>query len=272
MNLDGSEKTLLLSYPVDFKNTGDNIHLEHPVIRPDRKQIAYYMRQNYQQSIWTMNMDGSSNRRITPWAYIVASPNYTSDGRRILFSYLSPGVTDTPAEVYSMNTKGKRWRHIGKYMESNARGEIDETSDPQGPWIFAESTGDWFTPIGQKTKIVHSNGKTFPLPKMAQNGSEFSLNATRSQFTFCASSSLSPFDRQIYTMNTDGTRIVRLTSDSASKRNPRFTPDGKQIVFIHGDKRHAKNENVDVYIMSTDGTKQQALTQTTQNEEWFDVK
>jgi Tol biopolymer transport system component len=65
---------------------------------------------------------------------------------------------------------------------------------------------------------------------------------------------------------------VQLTSDNASKRLPQFTPDGKQVVFIHGDNRHGKNENADIYIMNADGTNQHALTQTPQNEEWFDVK
>lgn len=270
MNLDGSEKTLLLSYPINRVNTRGNVHLEHPVIRPDRKQIAYYMRQNYSQSIWTMNMDGSGNRRITPWAYVTSNPSYTADGRNILFGYLYPSMTDTPSEVYSMNTKGKRWHHIGRYMDNNSRMEIQKISDPQGPWIGADSTGDWFRPVARRTKITHADGKTFPLPKLAQEGFGFSLNPTRSQFVFCASSS--PLTAQIYLMNTNGTGLVRLTSDKTSKRNPRFTPDGQQIVFISGDDRRTKDENADIYIMNADGTNQHALTQTPQNEEWFDVK
>jgi TolB protein len=270
MNLDGSEKTLLLSYPVDRVHTRGNVHLEHPVIRPDRRQIAYYMRQNYQQSIWTMNMDGSWNKRITPWASIASSPNYTPDGRHILFGYLYPSVTDTPAEVYSMNTRGKRWCHIGRYMDSNARLEIQKISNPQGPWIVAESTGDWFMPIARNTKILHADGRNFPLPELAQKGGGFSLNPAHSQFVFCASSSR--LNVQIYKMNTDGTGLVQLTSDNASKRLPQFTPDDKQVLFIHGDDRHSKNENADIYIMNADGTNQHALTQTPQNEEWFDVK
>lgn len=270
MNLDGSEKTLLLSYPVDRIHTRGNVHLEHPVIRPDRRQIAYYMRQNYKQSIWTMNMDGSWNKRITPWASVAASPNYTPDGRSILFGYLYPSVTDTPAEVYSMNTKGKRWRHIGRYMDSDARLEIQKISDPQGPWIVAESTGDWFLPIARNTEIVHADGRSFALPKLAQKGSGFSLNPGHSQFVFCASPS--HFNVQIYKINTDGSGLVQLTSDKASKRLPRFTPDGKQIVFIHGDLRRGTGENADIYIMNADGTNQRALTQTSQNEAWFDVK
>lgn len=156
-------------------------------------------------------------------------------------------------------------------MDSNARLEIQKTSDPQGPWIVAESSGDWFRPIARNSKILHADGRNFPLPKLAQEGGSFSLNAAHSQFVFCAKSSPS-FKVQIYKLNTDGTGLVRLTSDQASKRLPLFTPDDKHIVFIHGDERDGKNQNADIYIMNADGTNQRALTQTPQNEEWFDVR
>ncbi len=38
-------------------------------------------------------------------------------------------------------------------------------------------------------------------------------------------------DHEIYTMNADGTKIVKLTTNPTEDEDPAFSPDGKKIAF-----------------------------------------
>jgi Tol biopolymer transport system component len=61
---------------------------------------------------------------------------------------------------------------------------------------------------------------------------------------------------EIYTMNADGTKIDKLTSDPAKDADPTFSPDGKKIVFAS----NRNGQDYDIYKMKADGTKLVQLT------------
>lgn len=266
MNLDGSGKKLLLSPSIDLVNVNDNVHLEAPEIRPDRRKIVFYIRSKYGESIWTMNMDGSGQRQITPWAYEASGPQYTPDGRDIVFYYLQPAVTDTPAEVCVMTGTGRQRRHLNEPRNDRTVSEAQRLLSPQGPWVVREMTGEGnyrsFQPW-RLCAVVHADGSVYPLPKAAkQPFGHFSLSPDRKHFIFLS-------NKEIYTLNDAGTGLVQLTDDSLYKRKAQFTPDGRQIVFSGGEnERHP----ADLYIMNADGSNQRRLTNTPENEEWFDVR
>ena len=54
----------------------------------------------------------------------------------------------------------------------------------------------------------------------------------------------------IYTMNRDGSNVVRLTDDPGIDMSPSYSPDGKKIAFIS----YRNGNNLNVYTMNTDGT------------------
>ena len=55
----------------------------------------------------------------------------------------------------------------------------------------------------------------------------------------------------IYVVNADGSGLANLTNGTGSNRLPRWSPDGKRVVFNSGDH---------VYLMDADGSNRQALT------------
>ena len=65
-------------------------------------------------------------------------------------------------------------------------------------------------------------------------------------------------NHEIYTMNDDGSRIQRLTDNPLADRVPRWSPDGRKIVF----ERAFTHENRKIFIMDADGRNEYLLTDT----------
>src|SRR5687768_14214406 len=63
-------------------------------------------------------------------------------------------------------------------------------------------------------------------------------------------------NEEIYTMNSDGTNVVRITNNAARDTRPVWSPDGNSIVFVS-----ERSGNRDVWIMNPDGSGLRNLTQ-----------
>ena len=74
-------------------------------------------------------------------------------------------------------------------------------------------------------------------------------------------------NHEIYMMNDDGSNIQRLTDNSMADRNPRWSPDGKRIIFERG--LAPKDPTVDteskIFVMDADGRNEHLLTNTPAN-------
>jgi Tol biopolymer transport system component len=69
---------------------------------------------------------------------------------------------------------------------------------------------------------------------------------------------------EIYVMNANGSSQTRLTNNSATDWTCRWSPDGKQIVFIS----MRDNAQGEIYVMNADGSQQTRLTNNTADE-WY---
>lgn len=71
------------------------------------------------------------------------------------------------------------------------------------------------------------------------------------------------YDNDIYVMNDEGSGVRRLTNDLLYKGGPAWSPNGRQLVFS-ADLHSAvpeQGQQIDVFLMNADGTRQQNLTQ-----------
>jgi Tol biopolymer transport system component len=94
------------------------------------------------------------------------------------------------------------------------------------------------TPVGEASPTVA------PLPPPSGNGG--------GQIAFYSGRD---GNSEIYVINTDGTDLLRLTTNSAGDMAPAWSPNGMQIAFT--SNRDGNNE---IYVMNADGSDQRRLT------------
>ena len=78
-------------------------------------------------------------------------------------------------------------------------------------------------------------------------------------------------DMQIYTINADGTGLAQITSDVAFPTNLRLAEDDDRIVYTSTGDPVAGNpdQNLEVFVINTDGSDHRQLTDTTDNTREF---
>ena len=64
-------------------------------------------------------------------------------------------------------------------------------------------------------------------------------------------------DLEIYTIDTDGTNLVRMTNHPARDTQPAWSPDGRKIAFT-SDRRN--RFSLEIYVMNADGDRLEQLT------------
>jgi YD repeat-containing protein len=64
---------------------------------------------------------------------------------------------------------------------------------------------------------------------------------------------------QIYSMDTNGGNLIRLTNNTSNDDHPRWSPNGSKILF-QSDRDNPQTGTYDVYVMNADGTGQTRLT------------
>lgn len=71
-------------------------------------------------------------------------------------------------------------------------------------------------------------------------------------------SSLEGEDDEIYTMNDDGSNLLRLTNNLLDDIDPHWSPDGKQIAFVR--IMDSEPKQTDLFLINADGSHERRLT------------
>jgi TolB protein len=131
---DGSDLTTLVHTPAHFYDDG-------PQFSPDGKQIAFERDldgahgSTLKTAVFVMNADGSNIHRITPWALRGGDhPDWSPDGKRILFTSNVDGSATISANKYTVKPDGTGLRQL-----THARGGptqwMSSSYSPDGTWI-----------------------------------------------------------------------------------------------------------------------------------------
>jgi serine/threonine protein kinase len=195
------------------------------------------------QEIYTMNPDGSDQRRLTHDKAADNAPTFSPDGKRIAFMSQRTGGF----EIFVMNADGSDQKQVTHFTEQG-RGAVAPAWSPDGKRIaFATA----IPPIniyvinadGTDATKVSDDGGGANNPAWSPDGHKIAFNSRRSGRP------------QIYVMDADGTHLRRLTSNDVADRFPVWSRDGKRIAFDSDRDGETK-----IYVMDADGGNQHRVS------------
>ncbi len=246
MNDDGSDKKQL---------TSENVISGWPSWSPDGQQLTYwsYDPTSKTTDIWKMNNDGTSKARLTTDGTFKGSPQWSPRGDRIAYTANTTGNT----EVYIINTNGTGERQITHNHTSTHFVTTLITWHPDGQRLYYQVIT---SPLPPNTFPTITGDDVFEeiFVVNVDTGYEANLTPQLHDYVRSVSSdgkkmayiSLRSPNYGLWIMNTDGTNQTRLTWDGKGDRAPRFSPDGKKIVYWSADFEIPPN----IYMINADGS------------------
>lgn len=214
---------------------------------PDGQHIAAKCAQDSRFLIWNIfrfNVDGSGYIRLTSHSGEDKCPVWSSDGRFI--AYVSDH--DRKQEIHVMSADGKAQTQLTSFSR---------TSVVLGNLVWS--------PDGQYVAFDCNCGKGFEVWLVAVDGTSQHRLAQGSRPDWSPDGQRIVYANEgdIFVVGVNGNELDRLT-DTANNFRPKWSPDGQSIAF-----ESRRDGNSEIYVMSTDGSNQSRLTNSTTYEEYI---
>ena len=219
-----------------------------PSWSPDATKIAFYTERDGNAEIYVMNADGSDPVRLTDHPGDEGYPAFSPDGSRISFD----SDRDGNFEIYTMSAGGAGVRRL----TYNPARDLSAAWSPDGSTIafVSDRSGRFevwlmdadganqrqFTGAGE----TPSEG-THWFPQWSRDGAKLAFHV----------------DRDLHTVNADGSEYARLTVDPDNGMVPTWSPDGSRIIFMTW-----RTGTTEIWLMNADGTAPERLTYTERGE------
>ena len=222
------------------------IRVADAALTTTRGRIAFVSGRDGNREIYTMNSDGSDQRRVTTTSADESDPSWSPDGTRIVFTAKSNQEMD----IYVMAADGS-----GLPQRLTERIGFDRSSNFHPAWSPDGSQIAFVKDLnlpgtGPNVYVVNANGSN--PQKLTETGALNDMPAWSpdgKQIVFRSNRLGSRTD--IFLMNADGSAETHLPTPPLSiVEHPSFSPDGQQIVF----NGTSINNIGGIHLMNADGS------------------
>jgi TolB protein len=193
--------------------------------------------------IFSMTSDGTDVVQLTDSQSNNVFPEYSQDGRFILFWAFDLSTSPMVAEYRIMASDGSGQADFGP-------GTAWATWSPDGEWIALTAAPD--SAGSDILRVPTAGGEATQLTTDRADDREPDWSPDGATIAFTSYRDETP---HIYLMDPDGANQRRLTSMELPQFEPDWSPDGSRIAFVSGD-----NQSTNIYLINTDGTGLQQLT------------
>lgn len=217
----------------------------YPTFTIERDSILFASNRAGKFDLYLLAFNLKQTLQITSNVGDVVSPDYSPDGRTIVFANR---VGDNPTAIWMVNADGLNPRLV----YTGARDIVAVKWSPNGEQVaYAMSIG---TAQDYEIYIMDANGRNHRRisERLRGVGGSIDWAADGSHVLIHAG----PFgDKNIFRLDVNTGDFVQITK-SGNNAGAAYSPDGRYIVF-----NSLRNENqADLYIMRTDGTNEVQLT------------
>ncbi len=275
-------------------------YVSDPQISPDGTQVVYrrngfdIMKDKAKGNLWIVNIDGTSNRKLTSREVSESQARWSPSGNRIAFV----SATNEGAEVYMYWIKTGQiaklsqlektpssliWSHDGKnlaftmFMAVKPPVIVKPPAKPKG--------AEWAKPARITDRLKHeADGRGYMEPGFthvfimpSQGGTPRQLTGDnynhRGSLSFSANGKDIYFssnrhedweydfrNSEVYKVNINTKEITQLTTQQGPDYSPMVSPNGKKVAFISFKDKVQTYQLSQLYIMNTNGNERQLLS------------
>lgn len=191
--------------------------------------------------IWVMDWDGNNPQQLTKMGALTSMPTVSPDGAKLAFTTWAYG--QPRIELISTAT-GRRLNFYNQQASLNA----NVSFTPDGKQVYYSSTAN-----ESLSQIYVANADGGGFRRVSHRNAidvEPKVNPKNpAQLLFVSG----PGHQQIYSMNSDGLNVERVTNGEGEASNPAWHPDGQHFAFAW--TRGYATGNFNIFVMDI-GTRQ----------------